>query len=175
MYIPNHLHWDDKPVLDDFSVGEDLFYRVSPEKIKGTPYEFLKVSLAEISLNRSGIKDNFISSREDALFNISPEDSNEKYDDKKVVAFSLVKEGLFPQTLYSRNNEINVKINLLHDPVPCNYAQSIFRFFYNGEKMTINNFGDLLGKRSGEGKKERKDLRKIIRIFLSELIIADAA
>ena len=67
-HIPKRLHTEDKPIISIFVDGEFLYRRCNLSESEN-PY--LKISLAELSHNRSGHLDNIISNRKDVLFNIS--------------------------------------------------------------------------------------------------------
>ncbi|MBW6481506.1 MAG: hypothetical protein K0B10_00455 [Vicingaceae bacterium] len=166
-YIPLRLHWNNKPVIDKFEIGEKLYYRVNPDEVVQIPYKFLVKTLSDISVNRSGLNNKY-SQKEDVLFSISEIENFEKYEGKEVVFFNLVKEELFPYFIESQDKSNQLEIQLLHDPVVCNYSHSIFRFILNGKIQTFDNFNIELGKSN----RQMKTLRKKARLYLHNLIVA---
>lgn len=166
-YIPLHLHWNNRPVIDKFEVGEKLYYRVNPDEVVQIPYKFLEKTLSDISVNRSGLSNRY-SNKEDVLFSISEKENFKKYEGKDVVSFNLVKEKLFPYSIESQDKNNKLEIQLLHAPLACNYPHSIFRFILNDKIQTFDNFNFELGKSN----KQMKTLRKKARLYLHNLIIA---
>ncbi len=41
--------------------------------------------------------------------------------------------------------EVSIIVQLLHDPIACNYAHSIFRYTYKGIIVTFENYKETLG------------------------------
>lgn len=159
-YIPEYLHWGEKDIINDFGVDESLYWRV--EKFT-TP--FAKISLSDISFNRSGSINNILSKKSDVLWNINPEDPEEQYDSEiitlKVLYLNfdgIIKTYTYPED--SIDPIESVDMSIIHDPCPCNYAHSVLRFHYEDQHVTFNNYNEGFGSRRPKG---RKMLRQVVR------------
>jgi hypothetical protein len=151
-YIPEPLHWNEKPVLTEFQVGDLIFRRCNPKELENP---FQAISLRDISNNLGTNLGNIISEKDDVLFNIVPEDEIERYKDKVVCTLEI--KSLTANNQYIKyfqelknGNTNNCTIQLLHDPLCCMYPHCIFRIWVNGEvvtkenyEVTLNNFNKL--------------------------------
>ena len=158
-YIPKHLHFDDKPIVNSFTEGEQLFYRCKENEMK-KPYD--NIPLFDISHNRN-FGDNVNYPKEDVLYNILEEDKNEKYDSEIVVLTirNLGNEMTYFKRLVSRTNpKLVVEIKLIHDPVPCMYPHSVFEVSMGGTVVSRENYKKTLGKKNASLKELRSDVRQ---------------
>lgn len=143
-YVPKHLHQDNKPVIPEFYDSEKLFWRLG-DKDFNTPYA--SISLYDVSFNRSGTQENFISAEGDVLWNLDKSQQIQRFDSKVIAV--LVKR-LLPEQLPLRilrhpdNDRLTVKravtIRLVHDPLACNYAHSMIVFEVENERVTKANY-----------------------------------
>ena len=147
-YIPERLRKGNKNILDYFEVGEFL-YRRCDEKEMENP--FATPSIAELSHNRGGLKENILCEAGDVLYNINIGDEFEKYEDKKVC--TLVIKDLNEQKKYKKayiqekdSETYNCVIELLHEPDPCMYPHCVFRVWLGNEIVTPDNHKKKLGK-----------------------------
>jgi len=76
-YIPDRLHTNDRPIINEFEVNENLYLRCKAEDLEN-PYR--GVTITELSHNRSGLKDNIICNPDDVLYNIKQNKPIEKYE-----------------------------------------------------------------------------------------------
>lgn len=140
-YIPEHLHSNGRPNINEFYVNEYLFRRC-PEKEKFDPFDH--ISLYDISVNRSGPDDNRLSQPDDVLFNTNPENGKgEKYE--LSVACLQIKElnkyNQYFKILFTANpgNHENMydtcQICLYHKQEECNYSHCAFVLVYNGIEL----------------------------------------
>ncbi len=161
-YIPGHLKMELKPVVPNFSVGEELFYRADPAKCK-IPYD--NISLRDISHNRSFMPPS--STLDDVLFNIDPTKNFEKYNDKVVVVLriaSLPNGQTYTKEFKTDDGASVVVITLKHDPHPCMYPHSVFEITVNGIIVDSDNYSQTLNT------KPLKKVRSRIRQELSSMI-----
>lgn len=166
-YIPNYLHWDNKEINPNFFHEEKLFWRCRPEKAEN-PYK--TISLAEVSVNRSGNKDNFYSKPDDVFWDTTNSE-NERYED--FIALQLaVKKVDFDKnpekvvTAYNSNNDLlKAILALVHDPLPCNYSHCLIRVILEGDIITLDNYKKKFGKKS------LKRLRQACKDEVSKMII----
>jgi hypothetical protein len=168
-YIPKHLHQNNKQVIPDFQDSETLFWRRG-KNTKASPYS--EVSLFDISCNRSGIAPNIISYQEDVLWNIEPNATNQRYVSEII---TLIIRRIFPQNPPSKPiihpsdadnpNPRTVVMSLVHAPLPCNYAHSMFVFELAGVMVTKNNYN-----KTFDGKPLKK-LRMACRDELNKAIL----
>lgn len=170
-YIPSHLHTNDKPIIDTFFIGEELYYRCKPENLK-KPYDI--ISLYDISHNRNFNED--IVKSESVYFNILENVPIEKYTELNHVTLlisQLSNNTTFYKKISKKNNqEIDfvVEITLKHDPVPCMYPHSVFEIRLNNEVICKENYNSTLNLKKGENKKILSDLRSEIRQELTSII-----
>lgn len=164
-YIPEHLHFKGKPVINIFSIGEKLYYRSKPENLK-RPYD--NISLRDISHNRNFNNDLYTPN--DVLFNTEINDEREVYKDLEVVVLEITelqeKTTFKKEIICNQNSEIKILIILKHDPVPCMYPHSVFEISVNDVVVDNGNYDTILGKKN----KTYSDLRSEIRQELTLLI-----
>ena len=159
IYIPPHLHFKDKPIVERFDVGEELYYRCSGDSCK-KPYD--RISLYSISHNRN-FSDNDTYPKEDVLINIVESEESEKYDSEIVILKieDLGDQETYIKRLISRDDKnISAEIKLIHDPLPCMYPHSVFEIFLGGVAVTDENYKKTLGRSNRTMKNLRSDIRQ---------------
>ena len=57
-YIPSQLKTCEKPIIDNFEVGEALYRRCTVEELQNP---FRNITIGELSHNRKGLKSNILS------------------------------------------------------------------------------------------------------------------
>lgn len=158
-YIPTRLHTKDKPVLETFGIGEELYYRCKENECQ-KPYD--QIPLFDISHNRNfSNKEGY--PKEDVLFNINEADDLVKYDSNIVVLIitELENSKTYFKELKSENEPgLKVHIKLLHDPVPCMYTHSVFEISINETIISKENYKKILGKKNIKFKNLRSDIRQ---------------
>jgi hypothetical protein len=164
-HIPERLHTKKRPVLEHFFIDEELYWRCKPEI--DLPYQ--EISLTEISHNRQGEPNNPFSISADVLWNTDKNKDFEKYDYDVIVL--KVKE-LHSDFKYSKEfkeiineEETSIIIHLLHQPIVCNYAHSVFRYIFKGIIVTFENYKETLGH------KMAKRLRTHCKLELQAMIL----
>lgn len=166
-YIPEYLHENEKPLIPHFSMSEKLFWRLG-KKSSFAPYS--DISLYDVSCNRSGDDANILSHQEDVLWNIDPDKPFQKYQ-SEVVTLSIRK--IYPEspTIKQIIDEppttgLLVVMTLIHHPLPCNYAHSMFVFdIANGTRVTKENYEGTFKT------KPYKRLRKICKDILNKAVL----
>ena len=159
LYIPEHLHQNDKPIIEEFHDSELLFWRLGKNS-SIAPYS--TISLFDVSCNRSGVEPNILSTKEDVLWNIEQNATQEKYISDIV---TLIIRRIFPDNppnkpILDDSNKENIKsvlMKLIHDPLPCNYAHSMFMFELDNVSINKENYKNSFG--SGIYKNLRKACR----------------
>jgi hypothetical protein len=171
-HIPKRLHTEDKPIISIFVDGEFLYRRCNLSESEN-PY--LKISLAELSHNRSGHLDNIISNRKDVLFNIS---LSEKYSEE---IFTHGSDGLpidictlkveNPKNVFYQKIIGEFSIDLIHNPECCMYPHCVIRISKGDEVLKkFEDFKNTLG--TNKYKKERQQIRhEIAGMICSKKII----
>lgn len=163
-YIPSHLHTNDKPIIDEFFIGERLFYRCKPESLQ-KPYD--NISLYDISHNRNFNNEETFK-EEDVFYNIIEDDLRIKYEDLNFVSFFIKK--LSPENItYNKKlffDDISMQIVLKHSPAPCMYPHSVFEISIDGIIINKENYKNELGKKN----KKYSSIRNIIRQELTSLM-----
>ena len=164
-YIPGRLHTNDRQIIDEFEVNENLYKRCKPEDLKN-PY--WAATLSELSHNRSGLTGDILCNPDDVLYNIKLEEQAEKYEGLKVCTIrikDLNDENRYKKTFSEiKNGEIfNAVIELFHDPIPCMYPHSVFRIWLNGEIVTYENYKQTLKKVNRIRNSIREELASMIR------------
>jgi hypothetical protein len=176
-YIPPRLHSENKPEIPLFELGEPLYYRSLPDKVKN-PFD--GISLYDLSTNRGGSVDNPISTKEDALYNITPENGEGEKFPNKVVVTLVIKELSENETyekaithvgLDGNNNPVTLTcyIKLLHDKLPCNYSHCIFRIWFDGTMVTKQNYKNTFGKKGSN----MSELRTLCKVEFEEMILRE--
>lgn len=160
-YIPKRLHWEDKPILNLFDIGDYIYRRAQSDKLE-TPFK--SISLREISSNIGTCNLIEISKPEDVLLNIDINNQFETYENYETYTLEI-KEllgNVYIKEFYTEHHKFIVK--LIHDPLPCMYCHCVFRIWFNNEIVTKTNYESTLGK-----KKFRK-IRTKIRQELGSMI-----
>jgi len=164
-YIPKPLHWNEKPVLTEFQVGDLIFRRCNPNELENP---FKSISLRDISNNLGTNLGNIISEKDDVLFNIVPEDEIEKYAGKVVCVLEI--KSLTQNNQYEKNffelkdgNNNNCTMQLIHDPLCCMYPHCIFRIWVNNVVVTKENYEVTLSKLNKLRTAIRQELATMIR------------
>ncbi|MDD5150946.1 MAG: hypothetical protein PHC28_10810 [Flavobacterium sp.] len=146
-HIPERLHQNNNPLIENFSIGEFLYRRCDKEDLSN-PY--LKISLTELSHNRS-LNGNNRSYPNDVLFDIK-KDNNTKIIPDKVVC-NLIIKSLNDDYKYIKKFEetktnivYNAVLCLLHQPEPCMYHHCVFRIILDGVIITYDNYKTTLNK-----------------------------
>jgi hypothetical protein len=146
-HIPERLKRQDRPVIDTFEIGEELYYRCDPKDLVNP---FIK-SPVELSHNRSGPLSEPLSFPEDVLFNIVATNDFDRYPDKVVCTLTI--KGLTDERRYRKlfsqtknGQEFSAVLELLHDPEVCMYPHSVFRLWINDELITIQNANSTISK-----------------------------
>lgn len=152
-YIPDYLHWKGRPIISSFYLNEELYWRTLPNA-NDLPYA--SISLTDVSHNRQGPISSVISFCSDVLYNTDEQKDVTKLDyDVTILA---IKE-LLPDNTFSKKinqGDVSVTMCLEHDPIPCNYAHTIFKFFFQDKiHVTFQNYEKTLGD------KKNKDIKKI--------------
>lgn len=165
-YIPTHLHTESKPLVEEFVVGEQLYYRCKGEFCK-KPYD--NISLYDISHNRN-FNSPDLYNKEDVLYNILPDDPLERYENLNISTLVITKITnditYIKELVSSFDVNLKVVIKLIHQPVACMYPHCVFEISINNQVITSDNYNDLLNKRN----KTYKSLRKSIRQEITSLI-----
>ncbi|HUZ60475.1 MAG TPA: hypothetical protein VMU83_17020 [Hanamia sp.] len=164
-YIPNPLHTNERQIIDEFEVNENLYKRCKAEDLKN-PYR--ADTLSELSHNRSWLIGDILCNPDDVLYNIKPGENDEKYEDLKVCTIrikDLNKKNRYKKNFSEiKNGEIfNAVIELLHDPIPCMYPHSVFRIWLNGEIITYENYTRTLKRVHQIRNSIREELASMIR------------
>ena len=127
------------------------------------------MSLYDLSINREGKKNHPISKPSDVLYDIT-ESENEFYQTSYIILKinEISKPYYYKKKIIQKdsdNKSHEVIIELIHDPLPCMYPHSIFRFFHDNQIVTKENFKNTLGKKS------QKRLRQKCRDSLTRMIV----
>ena len=107
-----------------------------------------------------------MSDLEDVLWNTDDNKDFERYDYDVIIL--KVKELLTNNTFVKEfsNEGINVSMSLLHEPISCNYAHTIFKFVYQASiEVTFENYKETLGH------KRAKKVRNLCKLKLHEMIV----
>lgn len=162
-YIPKRLHKNGRLDNQVFYKGESLFIRINPNH--PTPFE--SITLANLSLNRSGI-DNEYSYPEDVLWNTREDKGFEKFHwtiKTMNIGSNSYNEVLQP-VIVEKYGDDYCKIILKHLSIDCNFAHCDMDFIINGNiVVTKENFKETLGS------KRFKKLRSYVRQRLHESIV----
>lgn len=161
-HIPERLHTKERLALKEFFIDEELYWRCKP-KIE-LPYS--AITLSDVSHNRQGHSENIISESLDVLWNIDASKDFEKYEYDIVVL--KIKELLPNHTFSKQFEEDNYKVSmsLIHEPINCNYAHTIFKFIFQLDtEVTFKNYDDTLGS------KKAKKIRSLCKIEIQKMII----
>lgn len=171
-HVPTRLHWDGYFKKNNFFHDEKLYWRIKKEN---TDNPFGTITLTEVSVNRSGISPNILSEPQDVFINITGE-GEPFYKEFDVIELGIKKIELdkkpqkeyhFPEIKTENVPQISVMLQLIHDPLPCNIAHSMFRFIFDKEIVTFDNYKTGFG---GNGKLLKR-LRQICRDEIHKMII----
>lgn len=80
-HIPERLHTKERLALEEFFIGEELYWRCKPE----IELPYFEIKLSDVSHNRQGHSENIISESLDVLWNIDMSKGFEKYEYDVVV------------------------------------------------------------------------------------------
>lgn len=159
-YIPERLHTNDKPIIEKFAIGEELYYRCKSDECS-KPYD--KISLYDISHNRN-FCNNQEYRRDDVLYNIIENDQRQQYQnfDTTVLKIQSLQDNTtyFKEIVSQENPDLSVTIKLIHDPIPCMYPHSVFEVSVNGDTINSENYNSLLNKKNRTFKNLRSDIRQ---------------
>jgi len=163
-YIPLHLHTNDQPIIDQFYIGEKLFYRCKPENLT-KPYD--NISLYDISHNRD-FNNAQTFTENDVFYNIIEGDLREKYDDLNFISFHIknLSKGKHTYIKHLAIEDLTATIILKHAPVPCMYPHSVLEILINGVVINNENYKTELGKKN----QKFSTLRNLIRQELSSIV-----
>lgn len=149
-YIPSHLHSNDRPIVESFSIGEKLYYRCLPKNLS-KPYD--NINLRDISHNRNFCDDEQYGS-DCVLWEAVGNKDFQRYEEHNFIELLIEKisENTYHKR-FSKNNPNNnenfvVEISLKHDPIPCMYLHSVFEIKMNGVIVTEENYNTGFGKRN---------------------------
>lgn len=153
-HVPKRLHWDGKTIIYNFFHEEKLYWRRKKEDIlKDNDNPFLSIKLADVSVNRSGKSGLLFSFPEDTLINIT-DSENTHYKGFDVLELSINKIDFHTQTkkifVEPQNVDFNekqyiVEMCLIHDPLDCNRAHSMFRFKFDGQFVNFEDYSNSFG------------------------------
>lgn len=166
-YIPDRLHWNNRPVITEFAVGDIIYRRCFPEELDN-PYA--TISLADLSHNIGTNAEVVISYEKDVLLSIRPDEEFENYEDK--ITCTLVIKSLNPNNCYNKpfgpvkkgNVDYQATMEFIHNPDTCMYPHSVFRIIMNGSEVTMDNYKQTLGNKS------LSKLRTLIRDEIASMI-----
>ena len=171
-HVPSYLHWDRETVINNFFHNEELYWRRSKTDLeKENP--FLSITLADVSVNRSGNSQIFFSNPKDVLINIENESENH-YSGFGVLILSVNKNDFDkePKKKFMENDIDGqiyiVEMHLIHDPIDCNKAHSMFRFKFDGQFVKFEEYKNSFGK---DLPKVIKKLRKSCKDELQKMIV----
>jgi hypothetical protein len=129
-------------------------------------FPYNEISLTDISHNRQGNPNEVLSDLGDVLWNTDANKEFERYDYDVIVL--KIKE-LLPNSTFVkefRMDDITVCMTLLHEPINCNYAHTIFKFIYQTSiEVTFENYKETLGH------KRAKKVRSLCKLKLHEMVI----
>lgn len=170
-YIPDRLHWNAKPLITQYSVGDLIFRRISPDEFENP---FAKVSLRDLSHNIGINLGNEVSQGDDVLFSISEADEIQFYEGKYPCTLEI--KSLNVDNVYfklfgflNQNNEkFDATMELVHKPEECMYPHCVFRITMNNLEVTSANYKQTLGH------KKLAQLRTVIREELAAMIRRNA-
>lgn len=134
-HIPENLQTKDKPTVHTFEVGSELYRRSSKEEIENP---FAKISIADVSVNRSVLNGQKISEECDVLLNIR-DSSPEKFDQQVcLLRIKDLKDDNTYDKIFKQEKDGVTRIArfiLSHVPEPCMYPHCAFRVFLDGVEI----------------------------------------
>lgn len=165
-YIPNRLHFDKKNIINEFSIGEELYYRCNINQLK-KPYQ--SISLYDISHNRN-FNNKKKYPKEDVLFDINRETDSVHIENKEIsisTIKSINENRTFEKKIISdEDTNLIACIKLIHSPVSCMYPHCSFQISLNDVVVTKENYSRTLNKNP----RKFKNLRREIRLELTSII-----
>ncbi len=175
-HVPNYLHWDGNTIVNSFFHGEKLYWRRSLKEISNDN-PFTTITLADISMNRSGKSGLLFSTAKDSLIDIT-KGLPAYYENCGVIELCVEKSNyhkiakktfIDPLTVDKNENQYIVEMYLVHDPLCCNSAHSMFRFKYDGQFVRFEDYKNSFGT---DKPKSIKRLRSICKDELCKMIIS---
>lgn len=160
-YIPERLHRKDRGLIEEF-YNDELLYRRSKKSEVNSPFQ---ITLTDLSVNRQGAQTCILSEADDVLFSLDLDDENVTYIGMEVVKMKVL--NVDNQYKTYRFVDGPVKMQLLHNPLDCNYSHSVFRVWYNDQIITFGNWNESLGVKSARG------YRTLLRNELGKMIIRE--
>ena len=173
--IPERLHTNDKPEVQNFDVGDNVYRRCNDAWIDDP---FGQVSLYDLSLNRATLAGETVSLPDDVLLNIEAESQDNLYYKEATITLTIMEVdaaiGSYYKLLSSQSDTLSdgtvrdheLSILLKHDCLACNYAHCVIELRYDGEVVNKDNYSALLGKKKGAAKR----LRNAARIEIEAMI-----
>ncbi len=164
-YIPTRLHTNDKPIIEQFEVGEYLYMRCTLDQLSN-PYK--SISITELSHNRSGLKDNILCNPDDVLFSITQDEEFGKHENLDICTLEIISlnaGGKFNKLYTESKNEITYtgRLELLHEPESCMYPHCVFRVWLNNDRVTYDNYKATLKKVQKIKTEMKEELASMIR------------
>ena len=160
-YIPEHLHQNDKTSIPDFFESEKLYWRL---RNQSSAAPFSGISLYDVSCNRSG-ENNSLSVEGDVLWNIDEDKPFERYQSEitTIIIRKIFSDS--PAVISvpdsSPDTGLSVVMSLVHDPLPCNYAHTLFVFKIDDDTpVTKENYNQTF--KSNPYKRIRQTCRDIL-------------
>lgn len=149
--VPRRVQWNERSVINSFSSSEKIFRRCKPELIQDP---FGKLSLYDLSHNRSGLSFGVLSKEKDVFLDYSSADST-SFDNENLILLSidifLNNQNNLTKTIFSqKDNSKTASLILSHKPVPCNFYHTCIEFKLNQTLVTKVNYKSTLGKRSNK-------------------------
>jgi hypothetical protein len=173
-HIPKHLHWDRITIQPNFYHNENLYWRRPLEKLK-EENPFLTITLADVSINRSGNDEMFFSNPQDVLLKMDTE-AETQYFGQGILVLSVNKmdfhkepKKVFIEEIEPKGKQLIAELHLVHDPLDCNKAHSIFRFKFDGQFVKFSDYKNSFGK---DTPKAVKRLRTICKDELRKMIVS---
>lgn len=166
-YIPIALRRSGRPDVNQFTNGDILFRR---EKNGEHISKFPDIELYDISVNRQKIND-FISEKDDVLWNTDGDESFERYDNYQVIELvitSISEDNTIFENVRNFDEDESSRrpytIKIKHDSTECNYFHSEILVSVDGELLNETNYEEKLGH------KRYKAFRRVIRAQLKGLL-----
>ena len=172
-HVPLHLHWDRKTFQPNFYHNEKLYWRRQIEKLE-EENPFLAITLADVSVNRSGNDEIFFSNPQDVLLKLD-NDGETHYWGQGILVLSINKryfdketKKVFTEQIEPNGKQLVAEMHLVHDPLDCNKAHSMFRFKFDGQFVNFLDYKNSFGK---DSPKAVKRLRNICKDELRKMIV----
>jgi hypothetical protein len=159
--VPKRLHCNGRDIIEEFYDGELLYRRSKKDKMR----EPFSITLVDLSVNRQGKVDDILSEEEDVLLNLDVDGDDVTYDGMYVVKMKVLnEENQYKTYLYTSGP---VRMQLIHEPLDCNYSHSIFKIWYNDVVTSFDNWNE------GLGAKKARLYRTSLRNELGKMIIRE--